>query len=106
MYRERAFKMATLPHSEHSFRAMRSLFKIVAVMVNIPGSEDEVEGCDVAAMWISVNAAIVLATTWLFDQTKVLITNLSTHHRIAVRYHLSQLVQKSIIYDQLRLQVI
>lgn len=42
--------MATLPHSEHSFKAMRSLFKIVGVMMNIPGSEDEVEGCDVAAM--------------------------------------------------------
>ena len=42
--------MATLPHSEHSFRAMSSLFKIVGVIVNIPGSENEVEGWDVAAM--------------------------------------------------------
>jgi hypothetical protein len=32
--------------------------------MNTPGSEDEVDGCDVAAIWISVKAAMVLATTY------------------------------------------
>src|SRR5882762_3441199 len=63
-YLANAFNIATRPHSEHSFRAIRSLFRIVVVMVNMPGSEDDVEGCDVAAIWMSVRAAMVLATTF------------------------------------------
>lgn len=63
-YLARAFNIATRPHSEHSFRAIRSLFKIEAVIMNMPGSEDDVDGCDVAAICISVNAAMVLATTY------------------------------------------
>lgn len=38
------------PHSEHSLRAMRSLVRIGLVMWNIPGSEEDVEGWDVAAI--------------------------------------------------------
>ena len=56
--------MATRPHSEHSLRAIRSLFKIEEVMMKTPVSE-AAEGPDVEAMWISVNAATVFATTWI-----------------------------------------
>ena len=41
--------MATRPHSEHSLRAIKSLFKIELVMIKTPVSE-AVEGPDVAAM--------------------------------------------------------
>lgn len=60
--------MATLPHSEHSFNAIKSLLRIEVVITKIPGSDEEVEGCEVAAMWISVSAATVLATTWEVDE--------------------------------------
>lgn len=46
---------------------MRSLFKIVVVIVNIAGSDDDVDGWDVTAMWISVKAATVFATTFKID---------------------------------------
>jgi len=55
--------MATRPHSEHSLRAINSLFKMDVVMLKYPGSEEDVPGCDVAEMWMSVSAATVLATT-------------------------------------------
>jgi hypothetical protein len=38
----------TRPHSEHSFSAIRDLFKIVDVIVKMAGSDDEVGGCEVA----------------------------------------------------------
>lgn len=63
-YRARAFSIATLPHSEHSLRAIKSLFRIVAVMMKTPGSEEEVDGSDVEAICMSVRAAMVLATTY------------------------------------------
>jgi hypothetical protein len=56
--------MATRPHSEHSLSAMRSLFRIVGVTVKIAGSDEEVDGCDVADVWISDRAEIVFATTF------------------------------------------
>ena len=40
--------MATRPHLEHSLSATRSLFRIVEVAVKIPGSDEEVNGGDVA----------------------------------------------------------
>jgi hypothetical protein len=43
---------------------MRSLLRMDAVMTKIPGSEEDVEGWEEAAMWISVNAATVFATTY------------------------------------------
>ena len=46
---------------------------MVVVMVNMPGSEDDVEGCDVAAIWMSVRAAIVLATTFATFQERPII---------------------------------
>jgi hypothetical protein len=49
-YRERAESIATRPHSEHSLSAMRSLFRIVEVTVKMAGSDEEVDGCDVAAV--------------------------------------------------------
>jgi hypothetical protein len=42
---------------------MSSLLRIEVVMLKTAESVDEVEGCDAAAMWISVSAATVLATT-------------------------------------------
>jgi hypothetical protein len=63
-YRAKAFNIATGPHSKHSFRAIKSLFRMEVVMLNIPSSEDDVDSCDVAAICMSVNAAIVLATTF------------------------------------------
>jgi hypothetical protein len=43
---------------------MRSLFRIVGVTVKIAGSDEEVDGCDVADVWISDRAEIVFATTF------------------------------------------
>jgi hypothetical protein len=63
-YRARAFKIATRPHSEHSLRAISSLFSIAEVMENTAGSEVESDGwLEVAEMWMSVSAATVFATT-------------------------------------------
>ena len=42
---------------------MSSLLRMVEVMTNKAGSDDDVDGCDVAEMWMSVSAATVLATT-------------------------------------------
>ena len=42
--------MATRPHSEHSLRAIKSLFKIEVVILKTPGSEEVIEGPDVEAM--------------------------------------------------------
>lgn len=56
--------MATRPHSEHSLSAMRSLLRMVEVMVKRAGSGvvDE-EGTAVAATWMSESAVTVFATT-------------------------------------------
>lgn len=63
MYRERAFRIATRPHSEHSLRAIRSLLRREDVIVKMAGSSGDIEAFEVAAEWISVSAATVLATT-------------------------------------------
>ena len=56
--------MATLPHSEHSFKAIRSLLRIVDVILKYAGSEGDGGGCAATAeLCISVSAATVLATT-------------------------------------------
>lgn len=56
------------PHSEHSLSAIRSLVRIGAVIMKIAGSDDDVEGRDVAAMCMSVRASTVLATTFGGDR--------------------------------------
>lgn len=40
------------------------------VIVKYPGSDDELPACDVAAMWMSVKAATVFATTFTSHQAK------------------------------------
>ena len=58
-YRPRAFKTTTRPHSEHSFRATRSLLRTVFVITNTSVDAPFAR----AAAWMSPRAATVLATT-------------------------------------------
>lgn len=105
--RARAFKIATLPHSEHSLSAIKSLVRIVEVIVKYPGSEAEREGCwDEAEIWISERAATVLATTCQMGRNHGHSTNAWTYHGIAIRYHLLQLIQEPILQDQFRFQIV
>ena len=100
--------MATRPHSEHSFSAMSSLLRMVEVMVNRAGSEEDVEGCDEAAMWMSERAVTVLATTYV----RMHVLNAGrqdvgvgesvwseAHHGVAVGDHVVQLVQEAVFQD-------
>ena len=57
------------------------------------------------AKWMSERAAIVFATTLDEDYGWPTGGNDSsmTHHRVGVSYHIPQLIQESIVHDQLRL---
>jgi hypothetical protein len=60
------------------------------------GSDEDVDGCDVADVWISASAVMVFATTFEMHQYKKRRENPreknAMHHRIAVRNHLVELL--------------
>ena len=77
LYRAKVDKMAILPHSEHSFKATRSLARVGPSIMNIdlsgradgggeerPGEGGGEGGRAREASWMSARAATALATTF------------------------------------------
>lgn len=64
LYRASAVRIATRPHSEHSFNAMSNFCKILEEMTNSAFSVSRDGGSDEAATWMSVSAVTAFATTY------------------------------------------